>query len=96
MKNDDTISRGKQGDSSYFSHIISEKLKTYTNSPLTVFHDHLLKIFFDLAQQHNGLLTIFNDDVRGIICNYIGLQQIKNIHKGLTEAQNTRRMICFR
>lgn len=39
----------------YFSRLIATKLATYNHSPLTPYHDHLLKIFFDLAQQHDGL-----------------------------------------
>jgi len=59
MKNHIPLSETRQIDSDYFSRVISEKVAMYNNSPLTVFHDHLLKIFFDLAQQHEGLDSFY-------------------------------------
>lgn len=49
----------KQDNLDYFSSIVREKIETYRNSPLTIFHDYLLKIFFDLAQQHDGLDSFY-------------------------------------
>jgi len=49
----------KENNSDYFAHVISEKTAIYNSSPLTSFHDHLLKIFFDLAQQYDGLDSFY-------------------------------------
>lgn len=43
----------------YFTSAIQTRLQKYNNSNLTPFHDHLLKIFFDLAQQHDGLDSFY-------------------------------------
>ena len=53
------LAEAKENGSGYFARAISEKVLAYNNSPLTVFHDHLLKIFFDLAQQHDGLDSFY-------------------------------------
>ncbi len=59
MRRREFLSGNKFNDPGYFSNLINEKLTEYTNSPLTAFHDHLLKIFFDLAQQHDGLDSFY-------------------------------------
>ena len=47
-------------DLDYFVEKINKKVQMYNDSSLTVFHDHLLKIFFDLAQQHDGLDSFYH------------------------------------
>ena len=51
---------GQQDDLDYFAEKIHEKVQVYNDSPLTAFHDHLLKIFFDLAQQYDGLDSFYH------------------------------------
>ncbi len=48
-----------KNSSDYFALVINKKMAAYNSSPLTAFHDHLLKIFFDLAQQHDGLDSFY-------------------------------------
>ena len=43
----------------HFSRLISEKITSYQQSPLLPIHDHLLKIFFDLAQQYDSLDSFY-------------------------------------
>ena len=59
MNTDTKFAERRVNSPDYFSHIINEKLDAYNNSPLTDFHDHLLKIFFDLAQQYDGLDSFY-------------------------------------
>ncbi len=59
MKDHASLLHSKGNDSDYFARTIGEKVEAYNNSPLTAFHDHLLKIFFDLAQQHDGLDSFY-------------------------------------
>lgn len=59
MRRNEQLRASKQDDLDYFSRTINEELETYTNSPLTAFHDHLLKIFFDLAQRYDGLDSFY-------------------------------------
>ena len=48
-----------QNELDYFSQQINNKVASYDRSPLTPLHDQLLKIFFDLAQQHDGLDSFY-------------------------------------
>jgi signal transduction histidine kinase len=59
MTINEQVTGKSQDDLDYFSKSIRERLEAYNASPLTVFHDHLLKIFFDLTQQHDGLDSFY-------------------------------------
>jgi len=59
VREDAPLLEVNENGSGYFARVISEKVATYNSSPLTAFHDHLLKIFFDLAQQHDGLDSFY-------------------------------------
>ena len=74
-------------DLDYFSKSIRERLDAYNASPLTIFHDHLLKIFFDLTQQHDGLDSFYQ------ICVSLPLA----LHTGISTslAVLNRRKDCF-
>ncbi len=85
MENHTSLSETRKNDSDYFSRIISEKVEVYNNSPLTDFHDHLLKIFFDLAQQHDGLDSFYQ------ICVAIPQALHPEIRVSLAVLKNTKK-----
>ncbi len=91
MKVNEQSAEKFRDDLDYFSKSIRERIEAYDASPLSIFHDHLLKIFFDLSQRYEGLDSFYQICVSLPLSLHAGISSSLAV---LNNRKNSFQLVC--